>query len=96
MYWQLVGCLMIMLIPQENKLARLGGFWIITAVAPVFPLTLSLFVSNTAGFTKKSTTSIFIFIGYCVGNLAGPPFINTEAAHYPVHRVPYFQTYIAN
>ncbi|KAH8687311.1 major facilitator superfamily domain-containing protein [Tricladium varicosporioides] len=78
------GCLMIMLIPTKNKLARLGGFWIITAVAPIFPLMLSLFASNTAGFTKKSTTSAFIFVGYCVGNLAGPQFfISTEAPHYP-------------
>lgn len=79
------GCLMIMLVPKEKKLVRLGGFWIITAVAPVFPLMLSLFASNTAGFTKKSTTSAFIFIGYCVGNLAGPQFfISTEAPHYDV------------
>ena len=76
---------MIMLIPTEQKLARLAGFWIISAVSPVFPLMLSLFASNTAGFTKKSLTSTFIFVGYCVGNLLGPQFfISTEAPNYEV------------
>ena len=79
------GVLMIMLIPTEQKLARLAGFWIISAVSPVFPLMLSLFASNTAGFTKKSLTSTFIFVGYCVGNLLGPQFfISTEAPNYEV------------
>lgn len=81
----IAGCLMIKLLPTQMKLARLAGFWLITAVAPVFPLMLSLFASNTAGFTKKSTTTTFIFIGYCVGNLVGPQFfISTEAPNYPV------------
>jgi small-conductance mechanosensitive channel len=81
----IAGCLMIKLLPTDKRLARLAGFWMITAVAPVFPLMLSLFASNTAGFTKKSTTTTFIFIGYCVGNLVGPQFfISTEAPNYVV------------
>lgn len=80
----IAGVLMIMLDPQERKLVRLAGFWLVTSFAPVFPLMLSLFASNTAGFTKKSTTTAFIFIGYCVGNLAGPQvFIAKEVPHYP-------------
>lgn len=79
------GILTIMLIPQKHKLARLAGFWVVSTAAPAFPLMLSLFASNTAGFTKKSLTSTFIFVGYCVGNLLGPQFfISTEAPHYGV------------
>ncbi|TVY83359.1 putative transporter [Lachnellula suecica] len=79
----IVGVLMILLVPVKKKLVRLAGFWLVVSVAPVFPLMLSLFASNTAGFTKKSTTSAFIFIGYCVGNLVGPQvFLSREAPHY--------------
>lgn len=79
------GCLMIKLLPKEHRLGRLAGFWLITAVAPVFPLILSLFSSNTAGFTKESVTTTFIFVGYCVGNFVGPQFfISTEAPRYEV------------
>ncbi|KAJ5085197.1 major facilitator superfamily domain-containing protein [Penicillium argentinense] len=77
------GILMIKLLPEPEKLARLAGFWLIMAVAPAFPLMLSLSSSNIAGFTKKSTVMAMIFLGYCAGNLAGPQFfIATEAPGY--------------
>jgi hypothetical protein len=37
-------------------------------------LVLSLAVGNTAGHTKKVVTNAFLFLGYCVGNIAGPFF----------------------
>ncbi|QPC73346.1 hypothetical protein HYE68_004098 [Fusarium pseudograminearum] len=77
------GILMIKLLPNADKLARLAGFWLIMAVAPAFPLMLSLSASNIAGFTKKSTVMAMIFLGYCAGNLSGPQFfISTEAPNY--------------
>ncbi|RSL95380.1 hypothetical protein CEP52_012069 [Fusarium oligoseptatum] len=77
------GILMIKLLPNEEKLARLAGFWLIMAVAPAFPLMMSLSASNIAGFTKKSTVMAMIFLGYCAGNLSGPQFfISTEAPSY--------------
>jgi hypothetical protein len=55
------------------------------AVAPAFPLMMSLSASNIAGFTKKSTVMAMIFLGYCAGNLSGPQFfISTEAPSYHV------------
>ncbi|KAF5659126.1 allantoate ureidosuccinate permease [Fusarium heterosporum] len=80
----IAGILMIKLLPSAEKLSRLAGFWLIMAVAPAFPLMLSLSASNIAGFTKKSTVMAMIFLGYCAGNLSGPQFfINTEAPGYP-------------
>ncbi|KAK6216123.1 hypothetical protein LQW54_003899 [Pestalotiopsis sp. IQ-011] len=77
------GFLMIKLLPTSEKLSRLAGFWLITAVAPAFPLMLSLSSINIAGFTKKSTVMALIFLGYCAGNLRGPQFfISTEAPNY--------------
>ncbi|KAL4898026.1 major facilitator superfamily domain-containing protein [Aspergillus ambiguus] len=79
----LAGILMIKLLPQEQKLSRLAGFWLVTGIAPAFPLMMSLFASNTAGFTKKSTTAAVIFVGYCVGNIVGPQFFkSSEAPNY--------------
>ncbi|KAJ4328668.1 hypothetical protein N0V84_000859 [Fusarium piperis] len=77
------GILMIKLLPKEEKLARLAGFWLIMAVAPAFPLMMSLSASNIAGFTKKSTVMAMILLRYCAGNLSGPQFfISTEAPSY--------------
>ncbi|GES57250.1 pantothenate transporter [Aspergillus terreus] len=76
----LAGILMIKLLPEEQKLSRLAGFWLVTGIAPAFPVMMSLFASNTAGFTKKSTTAAVIFVGYCVGNLVGPQFFKSNEA----------------
>ena len=45
---------------------------------------MSLISSNIAGFTKKSTASTIFFVGYCLGQFAGPQFFKTvEAPRYP-------------
>lgn len=81
----MAGILMVKLLPYDRKIPRLAGYWLVTAVAPAFPLMMSLFASNTAGFTKKSTVVAFIFVGYCVGNFVGPQFFkSTEAPRYSV------------
>ncbi|KAL2852395.1 major facilitator superfamily domain-containing protein [Aspergillus pseudoustus] len=76
----IAGILMVKLLPDHRKLPRLAGFWLVTAVAPAFPLMMSLFASNTAGFTKKSTVVALIFVGYCVGNFVGPQFFKSNEA----------------
>jgi ACS family allantoate permease-like MFS transporter len=81
----MAGILMVKLLPQTEKLSRLAGFWLVTAVSPAFPLMSSLAASNVAGFTKKSTVMAMIFLAYCAGNLSGPQFfISTEAPGYHV------------
>ncbi|KAL3455250.1 major facilitator superfamily domain-containing protein [Aspergillus heterothallicus] len=76
----IAGILMVKLLPDHRKLSRLAGYWLVTAVAPAFPLMMSLFASNTAGFTKKSTAVALIFVGYCVGNFVGPQFFKSNEA----------------
>ncbi|KAL2866586.1 major facilitator superfamily domain-containing protein [Aspergillus lucknowensis] len=76
----IAGILMVKLLPEHRKLPRLAGYWLVTAVAPAFPLMMSLFASNTAGFTKKSTVVALIFVGYCVGNFVGPQFFKDNEA----------------
>jgi MFS transporter, ACS family, allantoate permease len=82
----IVGSLMIRQIPTEQKYTRLGGLWLLGAYAAGFPLSLSLISSNVAGFTKKTTVSAIMFVGYCAGNIAGPQvFLSKEAPRYQVY-----------
>ncbi|RKL38373.1 hypothetical protein BFJ72_g7182 [Fusarium proliferatum] len=50
-----------------------------------FGLGMSMLSSNIAGFTKKSTASVMMFLGYCLGQFTGPQFFIT-------HEAPQFQT----
>ncbi|KAA8645314.1 uncharacterized protein ATNIH1004_006733 [Aspergillus tanneri] len=83
----IAGVLMIKLVPEEKKLSRLAGYWLVTGIAPAFPLMMSLFASNVAGFTKKSTVVALIFVGYCVGNFVGPQFFESKEA--PTYQTAY-------
>lgn len=48
-------------------------------------LLLSLQTANTAGHTKKVVVSAILFLGYCVGNIAGPFFYKaSQAPIYPL------------
>lgn len=68
---------------SESKNARLAGYYLIS-ISPVCMIcALSCFQSNTAGHTKKVTTTAIYLIGYCVGNLIGPQtFIAAQAPGY--------------
>ncbi|KAE8153636.1 MFS general substrate transporter [Aspergillus avenaceus] len=76
----LVGILLMRQLPTERKWGRLVGVWLVTVFGAGFPLSLSLVSSNFAGFTKKSTVTALLFIGYCVGNIAGPQLFKSEEA----------------
>lgn len=81
----LAGALMIKLLPQSEKLGRLGGLWLISAYASAFPTILSLVSSNITGYTKKSTVNAMVFVGFCVGYIIGPlTFLSREAPTYQV------------
>ena len=79
----LAGAAMVYAIPSSHKWSRLGGLWLFPAFAAGLPLTLSLIASNVAGYTKKTTVSAVLFIGYCVGNIVGPQiFFEQQAPTY--------------
>ena len=81
----LAGALMVKLLPETNKLGRLGGLWLISAYASAFPTILSLVSSNITGHTKKSTVNGMLFVGFCVGYIIGPlTFLPREAPSYHV------------
>lgn len=81
----LAGALMVKLLPESEKLSRLGGLWLISAYASAFPTILSLVSSNITGHTKKATVSGLLFVGFCTGYIIGPlTFLPHEAPGYKV------------
>ncbi|KAL4918321.1 major facilitator superfamily domain-containing protein [Aspergillus aurantiobrunneus] len=80
----LAGMILVWKLDASHAEARVAGLALSAVFAANTPLSLSLISSNVAGFTKRSITSAFIFIGYCVGNIAGPQFFyESEEPHYP-------------
>ncbi|OJJ42741.1 hypothetical protein ASPZODRAFT_76411 [Penicilliopsis zonata CBS 506.65] len=76
----LLGILLMRQLPAEHKWGRLVGVWLVSVFGAGWPLSLSLISSNVAGFTKKSTVTAILFIGYCVGNIAGPQLFSSSQA----------------
>ncbi|KAL2417683.1 putative transporter [Exophiala dermatitidis] len=79
----LAGCLMVKLVPADQKWTRMAGLWLIGAYASAFPTILSLVSSNITGHTKKATVNGMLFIGFCTGYIIGPlTFLADEAPGY--------------
>ncbi|KAH8890653.1 putative MFS allantoate transporter [Thozetella sp. PMI_491] len=67
-------------VPEEQRIGRLVCYYLTGSINAPFVMLLSLQTANTAGHTKKVTVSAILFLGYCVGNIAGPFFYKTEQA----------------
>ncbi|KAK7547080.1 putative MFS allantoate transporter [Phyllosticta paracitricarpa] len=76
----IAGCLGLRFVPAHRHIARLWCYYLTGPYNAAFVLVLSLSMGNTAGHTKKIVTNAFLFLGYCVGNIAGPFFFKTEQA----------------
>ncbi|KAG4292641.1 hypothetical protein FPRO06_12129 [Fusarium proliferatum] len=81
----LIGAVLVDNLSQSNHQGRLASFYIIYVNTVPFGLGMSMLSSNIAGFTKKSTASVMMFLGYCLGQFTGPQFFITREA-------PQFQT----
>ncbi|KAG5814141.1 hypothetical protein H9Q71_003403 [Fusarium xylarioides] len=81
----LIGAVLVDNLPQSNHQGRLASFYIIYVNTVPFGLGMSMLSSNIAGFTKKSTASVMMFLGYCLGQFTGPQFFIT-------HEAPQYQT----
>ncbi|KAH9907175.1 MFS transporter [Xylariomycetidae sp. FL2044] len=79
----LLGSLLMLALPYDNKAGLLSGYYIIYAYPIGYLLLLALITANTAGHTKKITTNAICTIGYSIGNIAAPQFYKSEQApHY--------------
>ncbi|KAM0334513.1 hypothetical protein ACHAQA_001542 [Verticillium albo-atrum] len=68
----IIGTVLMLTVPREQKAVLLFGYYLVSCMAAVTPLVYSWQAQNTAGDTKKKTTSAMVFIGMCVGNIVGP------------------------
>ena len=61
----------------------LGVYFLLQTFAPITAIIFSWAFANTAGHTKKTTTTGMLYIGLTVGNIAGPQaYLTTEAPYY--------------
>lgn len=81
----LSGAFGLYFLPDENQVGRLICYYLSGPYNAAFVLFLSLSTSNVAGHTKKITANTLLFIGVCVGNIAGPFFYkSSQAPRYPL------------
>ncbi|KAF4826800.1 putative transporter [Colletotrichum tropicale] len=74
------GAFGLRFVPDDQQVGRLICYYLTGSINASFVLLLSLQTANIAGHTKKVVTSACLFLGYCVGNIAGPFFYKTDQA----------------
>ncbi|KAI1178081.1 MFS general substrate transporter [Nemania sp. FL0916] len=77
-----IGFIVLSLLPNEPQYrwTKWGGYVMtVTSVIGLF-LAWTLIPSNVAGRTKRTITSSFTFVGYCVGNIVGSQIFNYKDA----------------
>ncbi|KZT28235.1 MFS general substrate transporter [Neolentinus lepideus HHB14362 ss-1] len=77
-----VGFLGMSLLPNEHqyKWTKWGCYFMTTPFVVSLFLAWTLIPSNTAGRTKRTLTSSFTFVGYCVGNMVGSQIFRAKDA----------------
>ncbi|KAI0759893.1 major facilitator superfamily domain-containing protein [Irpex lacteus] len=83
----ILGVLLINLLPWENKIGLLFGQWLTGVGTTGFVIALSWLGSVTAGHTKRVTTNAIMLSAYCVGNAAGP--FMWQAKYTPRNHIPW-------
>ncbi|KAI1203407.1 MFS general substrate transporter [Nemania serpens] len=77
-----IGFIVLSLLPNESqyKWTKWGAYVMtVTSVIGLF-MAWTLIPSNVAGRTKRTVTSSFSFVGYCVGNIVGSQIFNYRDA----------------
>ncbi|KAK1515912.1 uncharacterized protein CCOS01_13110 [Colletotrichum costaricense] len=74
------GAFGLRFVPDDQQVGRLICYYLTGSINASFVLLLSLQTANIAGHTKKVVTSACLFLGYCVGNIAGPFFYKSDQA----------------
>ncbi|KAI4863509.1 MFS general substrate transporter [Hypoxylon rubiginosum] len=81
----IAGFAMMAALPNDPqyKWARWTGYFITVPCVVALFLAWTLIPSNVAGRTKRTLTSSFTFVGYCVGNMVGSQiFVAKDAPRY--------------
>ncbi|KAI0852934.1 MFS general substrate transporter [Daldinia vernicosa] len=79
----IIGTVLINQLQPTNKWGRLVGAWLLGSYLVGFMIILGLLATNIAGSTKRSVASGWVFVCYCIGQIAGPQFfVSKEAPAY--------------
>lgn len=79
----LIRCLQIAFLPDDNKVGRLIGVYIMNGIVAGLPLLYALVAANFGGHTKKVTMNAVLLISFCLGNIIGPlTFRNRDSPEY--------------
>ncbi|TID01687.1 putative transporter [Colletotrichum higginsianum] len=76
----IIGTLLINQLHLDNKWGRLVGVWLLGSYPVGFMVILGLLSTNIAGGTKRSVASGWVFVCYCIGQIAGPQFFKSKEA----------------
>ncbi|KAI4869612.1 MFS general substrate transporter [Hypoxylon rubiginosum] len=76
----IVGTVLINQLQVTNRWGRLVGVWLLGSYPVGFMIILGLLSTNIAGSTKRSVASGWVFVCYCVGQIAGPQFFKSKEA----------------
>lgn len=80
-----LAALLLWLLPLSERGGLLFGAFTIGCGIPGYILMLSTQLTNTAGYTKRATSSAGIYVAYCIGNIIGPlVFREQDAPRYKV------------
>ncbi|KAJ4388024.1 hypothetical protein N0V93_008629 [Gnomoniopsis smithogilvyi] len=80
----IIGTCLINQLETNTKWGRLVGVWLLGSYPVGFMVILGLLSTNIAGSTKRSVASGWVFVCYCIGQIAGPQFFKTSEA--PAYR----------
>ncbi|KXJ92112.1 major facilitator superfamily domain-containing protein [Microdochium bolleyi] len=76
----IIGTCLINQLEVNNKWGRLAGVWLLGSYPVGFMVILGLLSTNIAGSTKRSVASGWVFVCYCIGQIAGPQFFKSAEA----------------
>ncbi|CAM1508955.1 Fc.00g026940.m01.CDS01 [Cosmosporella sp. VM-42] len=78
----IIGCNILLHYPHniENKGVLLAGYFLLSTYTGITPLIYSWSAQNTAGDTKRKSTSALVFIGASAGNIVGPLLYSPDEA----------------
>ncbi|KAJ5899885.1 hypothetical protein N7495_004629 [Penicillium taxi] len=81
----IIGTALVYTLPHTNQWGRVVSIWIIYTNSASLAVSFSVIGGNVVGFTKKTTTTFVLFLGYCIGNLIAPQFFlsREEKSGYP-------------
>lgn len=76
----LVGTIILLVCPQSSTWARCAAVWLLLCIPAAYALLLSLITTNVAGTSKKATTTLMVFVFFCIGNIVSPQLFRAPEA----------------